>query len=423
MLEKKCVLLLYSEGRQDTSMLAVVEELEKHKDTYVIAMSDRELYSFNRSKMGAYMYKLSSRYMNFVNRLHVFNTTISYKMYSKRTKKPIKAIKRPTTPFAEFMFSLTSKYRRIFNVLNRFSPDIVLCSTPKLLKDVIKAKYKGKLSNMSVAGLLTDYTLDRRFVNFKANYYFVQNINILERLVALGIDKRKIKVVGTPIQESVKVKYDRESVLSEFGISNGYVNVVLMAGRYGGSSLKNIFTNLLQIDLDMNILVMTGGNHGLSKYCTLLAKSKRMHDRVILVESVDDIAKIYAIADILISKPTASITYEAIYHKVKLITYKGADRIEAQNNHYLVTNQVALVGGKSTELLNAMSKYLCDEEYIESLPHIDENFANGDCAKELVKVLLYIAEKNFSKKLQTLNSENVETIANETLKLEESKEE
>ena len=47
MLEKKCILLLYGEGRYDSSVMAVKDYIESCGDSYVVAVSDKELYPFH----------------------------------------------------------------------------------------------------------------------------------------------------------------------------------------------------------------------------------------------------------------------------------------------------------------------------------------------------------------------------------------
>ncbi len=408
MLEKKCVLLLYGEGRYDTSMAAIKEYIELERtDAYVVAVSDKDLYSYNRYKIAFFMYKFGSRACNFVNRFRIKYHTFKCRIKLGSGKnKPIKKRKPPEGVIAKFFYTLTEKHRRIHNLLVRYVPDIVVCSTPKLLHDTITAKHKAAMQNISIAALITDYSLDARFVDYKANYYFVQNDNILERLVSHGVEKRRIKVSGTPLTKSSIVIHNRQEVLAEMGIENDYYNVILVGGRYGGEIIKNAFTSVIEMDHNMNIIVMAGGSDGLAKFVSMLSKNKNCEGSVYVVEEVNDLSKIYSIADIMITMPTASTTYEATYHNIKMITCRGADAIEENNSQYLATKQLSLQGRNNNELVQSMSKYMMDEEFCYQTYLKQNDYIISDCDKVIGDIILLIADKNHINRKLALQNED-----------------
>ena len=175
-------------------------------------------------------------------------------------------------------------------MLLRYNPEVVVCSTPKLLRDTVRACDKAKLKNIDICGLVTDYCLDARFVNYKASKYFVQNSDVKERLVSLGIEDEKIDVVGTPLLKDSKEVYDKSQVLAELGITNDKMNIVIVGGRYGQSAVRNVFTSLAELENDINIIVLSGGNNGLVKYAELITKNRGKEEKVFLVEEIDKFA-------------------------------------------------------------------------------------------------------------------------------------
>lgn len=415
MLEKKCILLLYGKGRYDTSMEAVKEILEDREDCYVIALSDAELYSFMRYRMALQFYKTSNRSFTLINRLRVHTDTMVGKLRTKNSAKSIKPYSEPKNQVDEFFYGLATPYRQLHNAIARYRPDVVLCTTSKLLRDAVKVKYRGKFSGVSVAGLLTDYVLDTRFVNYKANYYFVQNKGVADRLMSLGIAKNKINVIGTPLPKSSMVQYDRAQILDELGIENNKPNIVLVGGRYGADAIKNAFTGVVECNLDVNIIVLTGDNQGLLKYCALVTKTKKVQDSVVIVEDIDDFHKIYAVADILVCSPTACITYEAIRKNIDMILCKGLDKIESGNLTYLVTQGVALSGKKNYDLVESINKLANDEKVRAKLAANRKAFYEDGEAERLADMIEEIAEYNYDKKVQMAK------LQQEKLELEKQK--
>ncbi|MDE6967480.1 MAG: glycosyltransferase, partial [Clostridia bacterium] len=427
MLEKKCILLLYGEGRYDSSIMAVKDYIEGNGDAYVVAISDKDLYPFFRYKMAFFAYRFLSRGCAWVNNLHLSFNTFWTRLNVRKSKKECKELVEPNGGLKGIAYNWTEQYRRIRNMLLRYNPEVVVCSTPKLLRDTVKACDKAKLKNIDICGLVTDYCLDARFVNFKANRYFVQNNDVSERLVSLGVEEDKISVVGTPLSQDSKEKFEKSQVLEELGINNDKMNIVIVGGRYGQSAVRNVFTSLAELENDINIIVLSGGNSGLIKYCELITKNRGIEDKVFLIEEIDKFAKLYSIADIFITSPTASITYEAMYHNSNLVLCNGGDSLENRNSHYLATNQLALLGRNNDELVASISKFMSDGEFANDMLYAQNEFVVPDCDKVLGDMLIKIADQNRNNKLnEEINAKNegikqMESLVNDDLLDEEIK--
>ena len=399
MLEKKCILLLYGEGRYDSSVMAVKDYIESCGDSYIVAVSDKELYPFHWYKWAFYAYRFFSRGCAWINNLHLSINTIWNRINVNKSKKECKELIEPTGGLKGFAYNWTEQYRRIRNMLLRYNPEVVVCSTPKLLRDTVRACDKAKLKNIDICGLVTDYCLDARFVNYKASKYFVQNSDVKERLVSLGIEDEKIDVVGTPLLKDSKEVYDKSQVLAELGITNDKMNIVIVGGRYGQSAVRNVFTSLAELENDINIIVLSGGNNGLVKYAELITKNRGIEEKVFLVEEIDKFAKLYSVADILIISPTAAITYEAMYHNSNIILCNGGDALENRNSHYLATNQLALLGRNNEELIASISKFMSDSEFSDDMRYAQNEFVIPDSDKVLGDLIIAIANKNRNDKI------------------------
>lgn len=402
MLEKKCILLLYGEGRYDSSVMAIKEYIDSQGDSYAVAVSDKELYPFYWGKIGFCIHRFFTRSCAWISNFYLSCNTFWVKLGARKSKKECKEFAQPSGGIKGFLYSWTEQYRRIRNILLRYNPEIVVCSTPRLLRDTVKACDRAKIKNIDICGLLTDYCLDGRFVNYKANKYFVQNTDVKERLVTLGIDEDKIEVIGTPLSKAGKEKFDRTQVLQELGVSNDKMNIVIVGGRYGQSSVKNVFTSIAELENDVNIIVLCGGNNGLIKYCELITKNRGIEDKVFLIEEIDKFAKVYSVADILITAPTATITYESMYHTNNIILCNGGDSLENRNAHYLATNQLALLGRNNDELVASISKLMSDNDFANEMNYAQNEYVISDCDRILGNMIIKMAQANRDNKLADL---------------------
>ena len=151
---------------------------------------------------------------------------------------------------------------------------------------------------------------------------------------------------------------------------------------------------------DINIIVLSGGNNGLIKYCELITKNRAIEDKVFLIEEIDKFAKLYSVADIMIVSPTASITYEAMYHNSNIILCNGGDALENRNSHYLATNQLALLGRNNDELIASISKFMADGDFADDMRYAQNEFVVPDSDKVLGDIIIKIAQNNRNSKVE-----------------------
>ena len=311
----------------------------------------------------------------------------------------------------------------------RYNPEVVVCSTPKLLRDAAKACDKAKLKNIDICALVTDYCLDARFVNFKTNKYFVQNNDVKERLVSLGIEEEKIDVIGTPLSKRCCWRSYQNicNAIKFFKLINTFnqLNFILYLTVFGYQfAILNqaVVSTTKHNDIDVIFQFCKTCKHISHSRLTIssphndnvhfvivnakflkhlpLVKSLFIEDKVKLIEGIDKFAKLYSVADILITSPTASITYEAMYHNKNLILCNGGDALENRNSHYLATNQLALLGRNNDELIASISKIMSDVEFANDMMYAQNEFVIPDCDKVMGDIILKLAEKNRNDKLE-----------------------
>lgn len=408
MLEKKCILLIYAEGMYDSSITATKEYIENtYNDCYVIAISDKQLYSFKYAQIKSWLYTGCIRNWSVVHGLFFSFSRINIRHKINKTKRELKEYKIPEGSVSKGFYKYTEKYRRVYNIVRRFSPDVILCSDPSLLNKVCKAAHNAKLVNTTITAIITDYALDDKFVNYRVDKYFVQNQGVLGKLRSYGIDSDKIEITGTPIRKENIHKHNLAEIKKEFGIANDNPNIVILGGRYGNSKIKDAFTAMMEITTDVNVIVYTTNNVSLNKYCAVLAKSKQKEKSTFLVEYLDDISKLYTLADIIISCPTASITYEIMCVNRGMILCKGSNRLEKQNAHYLISNGCALNGQSIDELIASLNILLGNDEHILETYANQNNISDTNNAKLLGDRLIEIASGNYDKKLALNAKRNI----------------
>lgn len=350
MKDKKTIIIFYSKGIYDTNALLIADKIQSlGKDCHIIAIGDDEYTNLGSGTLARQGYIFSMRNARWMYGLYSMVT--SKKSKKAKPLKNIKPDKTELTGFNKLYYNMTCWMRKIKNILRRYDPEVVLCYTPKSLNAAIKAKEQLRMYNTRIFACLTDFGLDTRFINKRSSGYFVQNNDVKKELTNLGIDNDKIFV--TSILSNTTVEYDKEEIRREIGIRNDKPCIMLVGGRYGNGIIKNAMNKLVDYTDNFNLIVMSGGSDTIVNVAKKLAE--RSFGSVFVINKIDDIAKIYNIADIVVATPTTCICTESFVYGKPLVLLKGVGNVEEYNIKFLVSRNYAYDGSTSRKLIDSVS--------------------------------------------------------------------
>ena len=354
---KKTVIVFYAEGYCDQVAYALKEYYAKKADEVsLLLINEKQYTSFNTRALKDGLYKFSMRNWPAINR---FCGYISYQYKEKIKNKKAKNAKEAQRedvviekPDKEESFKkLKTKLRKMDNILLRFNPDVVVCTTPVSLEKALRARERLG-SSVQIVVPITDYCTNRGMINNGVDKFIVQNANIKQTLIAFGIKEENIEIIGTPIVSSVLEKFDRNAVLDEFGVVNKDLPVTVIAsGRCGCSRVIDGFKDLAPYSNEMNIIVFANNSQNIHSFVKSYVKASKVQQNIYLLDSVSTMAKIFSVADVLVTSPTAAITYEASVRGIPCVLLKPANLLEEGNFSYLSTNGFAFIGEKTTHLV------------------------------------------------------------------------
>ncbi|MGN0789015.1 MAG: hypothetical protein ACI4MY_03675, partial [Christensenellales bacterium] len=336
-----------------------------YRDYEVVAVDqDRFSYLFS-AKIQRGLYKASARL------LPIFNRFVGPIRIGTKKDADLGGEDKSTQPKQiDKDGEVKVKYRKIDNVLKRFDPDVVLCLSPKSHDKALKARQKlGK--NMPIYAMTTDYCMDYDFINALSDGYFVQNQQVSQALLASGIESQKILVAGTPAKRSDKT-YDRETVCRKYGVDPTLPTILMVGGRYGCDYLKDAFSALGEYYRTVNIIVVTSGSKSLKNYIKTYCGNKGIDRNVSLVDNPQDMQELYSITRVLVTSPTAGVTFEAIANALPMVLIKPMNNIEKGNYSYLTSQSLAYCGAGKHQLLSSTLSLLNDEgEYAKAVARLD----------------------------------------------------
>lgn len=271
---------------------------------------------------------------------------------------------------------LTSLMARKFkHLLNESTPDLIIGTHPFPMIALSTLKKNNNIHSLSrsesfykstkvdippMISVLTDYTTHSTWIQNEIDYYIVGHEYVKELLVYEGVDSEKVKAFGIPVEKSFLSHRDRETVLTELGLSPEKLTVLLMGGSFGAGNIKETLEDLIAIDRDFQILVITGRNEHLKDKLSKMLDSTIHNKNICLLGYTNKMNDILASIDVLISKPGGLTTTEALLNDVPMIVPYFIPGQEEENLDFL-TNCGAALRTTKKYILPVLLKVLIDD--------------------------------------------------------------
>ena len=278
---------------------------------------------------------------------------------------------------------LTSLMARKFkHLLNDSSPDLIIGTHPFPMIALSTLKKNNNIHSLSrsesfykstkvdippMISVLTDYTTHSTWIQNEIDYYIVGHEYVKELLVYEGVDSEKVKAFGIPVEKSFLSHRDRETVLTELGLSPEKLTVLLMGGSFGAGNIKETLEELLTVDRDFQILVVTGRNEHLKDRLSKMLDSTIHNKNICLLGYTNKMNDILASIDVLISKPGGLTTTEALLNDVPMIVPYFIPGQEEENLDFLTNCGAALRTTKKYSLPVLLKVLIDDPSRLDSL--------------------------------------------------------
>ncbi len=402
--DRKTVVILYSKDDNDSAALLLEDFINsRYSDFFAVAIPDTEYLYSPMVKIKRSMRKIFSTNFFFLNKLYyrIENWFVLRKFEKQKNSSKTVQLNQKTKNSNEDEEKDTDR-EKLKNVFYRYDPEIVLCLTPISHRLAIKYKNKLQLNDLKIYALITDYVLDKRFIENQTDGYFVQNEEVRERIIFNEIKNQFIEVVGTPISEAILVKHDKAAVFEKYGIPNDDRKIILItAGRIVTDQLKEVIAYYVKSNLDTIFLVNARGSKSLLSFMKLLINKNE--NRLFALNEIDDMAEIYSIIDIAVTAPTSLTTYELLMRHKPFILIEGAPTSERENASYLISKQVALSYHSKEELISYTDKMLNDEDFSYNFIERSLLFENKNTLELIASKLYKEAKTIFFKRHPALN--------------------
>lgn len=269
-------------------------------------------------------------------------------------------------------------YLPFARLMNKFRPDVVICTHPfpEAAASLWKFLHAKSQKNFLLAAVLTDYSLHEIWIYGEVDAYFVATEEMKRELATHCRTGQKIFATGIPIDG----KFSATKKMPD----NSHTTILIMGGGLGLGSIEETLLELDKISSPLKILIVAGQNKN------LLTRLKKLREKIShsveILGYVSDVDKLMTQADLLITKPGALTMTEAFAVGLPLILHEPIPGPEALNAAYATTNGAAIeVGDK--KISSIVNELLNNPARLDEMKCSAKKIARPNAATEIVNII------------------------------------
>jgi len=205
---------------------------------------------------------------------------------------------------------------KLKKLIKKVKPDLIV-STHMFSSQMCSRLKKKRRIHCKLATIMTDYeTHNQWLINYAVvDYFFVAHDGMKNALISKGIDKNKIFVAGIPLSNRFLANYDKEKILSDFGLQVGKITILFFAGGeygFGKDKTFRILKSLISSFINIQVIAIAGKNIKMKEQFETLVAETGSNENVKVLEYTDKVPELMSVSDLVITKPGGLTTTESI---------------------------------------------------------------------------------------------------------------
>lgn len=356
--------------------------------------------------------------LEYVSRMLNKTITEGYEYLAKNTPRMYGAMYKTTnkdTPLNSFVVAINNQFsKRLMPLLEDFKPDIIISTHPFVTEMVSNLKGMGNIK-IPLICLMTDYAPHKTWINENVDAYIVANDKMVDMMEKMGVNRDIIYPYGIPVDNTFYTRKDRSAILRDLGMSVNIPTILIMAGSFGVSDILKIYNNIVKIDLDFQVIVITGRNQKLyDAFDKLLSKpdkdfnddiKTKMANKLNIKKPVilskepiktkptkllfftDEVYKYMSASDLIITKPGGLTVSEALACNLPMAIFNAIPGQEEENADFLIDNNMAVRISKDNTCTETIENLLSNKSELEFMRSSCENFDKSTSGKDICNLI------------------------------------
>ena len=298
--------------------------------------------------------------------------------------------------FANFVTRLNNIFaNKLMPLIDDFRPDIIITTHPFPTEMVSRLKSKKEI-NIPLICIMTDYAPHKAWINDKVDAYIVANDDMVTKMTTQGVDSRCIYPYGIPVDEVFFEEKEKQLVIEELGLDKNLPTILMMAGSFGVSNVFDVYQNIIDIDIDFQIILVTGRNQKLYNHFEEVIGDTTKNTK--LIYFTEEINKFMQASDIIITKPGGLTVTEALACNIPMAVFDAIPGQEEENADFLLKHNMAVRISDGDSCREAIVELLKDREKLEDMKEACKSFDKNDSTKNIFLLINELIENNNTNK-------------------------
>ena len=248
---------------------------------------------------------------------------------------------------------------------------------------------KGTLDAPAI-GIVTDYTNHFFWKLDEIDALVVAHDCIRDDMIRIGIREEIIHTCGIPVYEhfTSDPQPEKKFLLKKIGFDNK-PTILIMGGSLGFGNMSGIFSSLLKLKRDIQIIAVAGHNKRLKDRLDKISRHSRKKTKIL--GYTDNISELMGVADLIVTKPGGITISEALVRKLPLIIVTPIPGQEERNARFLVNSNAAYRLSQSEDMETVLRKTLDRPDVLQKMSEAAGKLAKPRACEDimaLVKMLM-----------------------------------
>ncbi|MFH1245771.1 MAG: glycosyltransferase [Candidatus Omnitrophota bacterium] len=275
--------------------------------------------------------------------------------------------------------------KKLTKLLENFAPDVIVCTQAFPCGMIADYKRRHGLTTPLV-GILTDYTVHGYWLHEQVNTYIVAAIQTKQDFIRRGVEDRRIKVIGIPIDPKFARPNNRQEIFRRLNLNPDSPIILIMGGGQGMGPIRDIICLLDKIAYPAQVVVVCGINNSLLKW--LNENKNTFKKSVHILGYTEKIDELMSIAALIITKPGGLTSAEALSKSLPIIIIHPLPGQEIRNTRFLLDSGVALKTDNITLLPSLIEDLLNNREKLDKMKEKAVGLACPDSALQIAQLIL-----------------------------------
>jgi processive 1,2-diacylglycerol beta-glucosyltransferase len=260
--------------------------------------------------------------------------------------------------------------------------DLVI-NTHFLPAEIIAALRKQDRLAVPHVTVTTDFETHRLWVNQPCEHYFTATEEGALYLQSWGVPADATTPTGIPIHPVFSEPKDRAACQVRHGLVGDRPTVLQLAGGFGIGPIEKIYRSLLEVEVPLAIMVVTGRNQEAKAQLEAVPVPSRHHTKIF--GFTDQIDELMAATDLVVSKPGGLTTSETLARGAAMVVVNPIPGQESRNSDFLLENGAAIKVNNLAMLAHKVTSLVKNPERLSQLKANARRLGRPRAAFEVVE--------------------------------------